>query len=79
MITVGDVLKSCPFCGHDGVMWSDYRFVSYPEDMWMVYGAMCSNKDCIAHQQQKFYMNEFDARSAWNRRENKNEKDSNVI
>ena len=68
MIIIGEPLKPCPFCGEDGVMFEDYRFKNNPEDMWLVYGVQCSNSDCIMHQTQKFYSNEYLARRAWNQR-----------
>ncbi len=68
MLIVGEELKPCPFCGEIGVMFEDLRYRSHPTDMWHVYGVMCSNPDCIMHQQQKFYPYEQAARTAWNRR-----------
>lgn len=61
MIIADEDLKSCPFCGQDAVMFSDYRYETRPNDMWIVYGVM--------HQRQKFYKTEANARIAWNRRE----------
>ena len=62
-------LLPCPFCGEHGIMFEDYRYKNGPKDMWYVFGVQCSSSDCIMHQQQKFYMTEYDARRAWNRRE----------
>ena len=70
MIIADEDLKSCPFCGQDAVMFSDYRYETDPSNMWIVYGVMCSNQDCIMHQQQKFYRTEVNARMAWNKRRN---------
>ena len=75
---VGTELKPCPFCGSDGVMFQDYRFINTPDDFWLVYGAMCSNSQCIAHQGEKFYKTEYDARLAWNTRVGDNQNDKNT-
>ena len=68
MLTVGEDLKSCPFCGEIGVMFEDLRYHNHPTDMHLVYGVTCPNPDCIMHQTQKFYPYEQAARTAWNRR-----------
>ena len=69
MYTVGQKLKECPFCGSEAAMWKEFRYNIDPSDTWLVYGVMCTNSNCIAHQQQKFYFTEEEARKAWNRRD----------
>jgi len=63
-------LKPCPFCGSEAVYFEDVRFRDIPGELWMVYGAKCSNIDCIMNQDQKFYRNKCEARRAWNKRVN---------
>ena len=65
---MGEELKKCPFCGSDGIMFEDVRYPNSPLEGWLVYGALCSNSDCIMHQTQKFYSHEELARKAWNKR-----------
>lgn len=71
MIVCNEPLDSCPFCGEDAALFEDYRYPDYPGDAKLVYGVLCSNPDCIMHQQQKYYLTESSARKAWNRRKEK--------
>lgn len=68
-------LKKCPFCGENGVLFRDIRYVNLPSIEYEVYGAKCSNRDCIMNQTQKFYFNEEQAIAAWNKRTKKKEDD----
>lgn len=49
-------------------IFEDVRYKVDPFIEWIVYGIKCRNKDCIMHQDQKFYMNEDSALAAWNKR-----------
>ena len=68
MLETNEPLKPCPFCGEIGAIFEDLRYRNEPTDMYHVYGVECSNPECIMHQQQKFYYCEQAARTAWNRR-----------
>ena len=61
-------LEKCPFCGSNAAMFESIRYKNDPEIEWIVYGVECQNKDCIAHQDQKFYSTEEQAMKAWNTR-----------
>lgn len=74
MMTIDEPLKPCPFCGEQGVIFEDLRYMNRPTDMRVVFGVQCANPDCIMHQMQKFYPYEQAARAAWNRR-SKNDQD----
>lgn len=68
MLIVNEPLKECPFCGEEGVIFTDLRFENTQTNMHLVYGVQCSNPDCIMYQSQKYYPYEQAARRAWNRR-----------